>query len=1234
MKTIKRISAILLAVVLLFSGIPMAELGISDIFTAKAAYEITDKDLVYNDFLYRVFRCAPEGTAIPCIWITKYLGADEHITVPSEIEGLPVMIIDEYAFSPSTLSETETPDCINIKSITIPDTVIQINGYAFYDCANLEQISLPDTIEYIGEYAFGYCTSLKNIKLPYSLQRISKDLFKNSSSLVDVNFGDEMHSLKSIESDAFSGTAIKSLTIPKNAQIGYFNFNKDALNGSPVENLTVETDWTCVYDYSLDNDWLKEVVFEGSVISFDRYAFGTGTIDTNPDRIVFKTDFNEDVCSQLSSQGYLYHREWRDTDWTVFIKPDEENQMLIDGNYGYYINTNDEAVIIAHAWENENGETITVPNTLGGKLVTEIAANVFSGYRMVTVNLPDSLKYIGSNLFQECKNLTTVNFGENVISMGYRVFDGCTSLQNIVLPEGVNKISEQMFYNCTALESVTANGAVTICKEAFAGCTALNSVKFSENMTTIEDKAFYGCTVLKTISLTNSLTSVGEQAFQGCVHLESIGISGESITSLGKSAFSGTALNTFTFSSELKKIPYRVFSNAKIIEVIISKGVEEIGSSAFANCVSLENADLPESIEKIGEEAFYRCENLTGTLTIEENIKIIDLNAFEGTGYYELYFNAGANSSDYDLDSAFSGMNNVKKIVVGSRTTKIGFRWFHDLINVTEVVVSDGVKEIGQYAFLNCSSLKDISLPDTVTKIDEYAFEGCTGIEEFTVPKGVKGLHRTAIPSAAKTVYFNAENCNFIGLENWHSPFFDTDVENVIIGNTVKRIPSYFMAYFENVDKVVLPDSVTDIGNNAFYLSFITNIVFSPNLESIEDEAFYGTYVTIDDNTFPDTLRMIGNSAFGSCGYLEELYIPDSVVYIGSNAFDYCDSLKKVRMSPNVEYILPSTFSNCTALNIFEWDSELKLIGQYAFADCIALADFDFKGVEKLYENSFKGSGVTLVSLGEKHNEEAAKLETIEKQSFKNCADLETISIGGNVATIKSEAFADCSNLEVAVISNSVINIASDAFDGCNSLTIYCMENSYAHDYAVQNNIPVSTFVIAPIPNQTYTGNRIEPELDVSVSNKQLTENTDFTVKYAENINVGTAKVTVSGKGIYKVLTSIANFTIITKNIAPVTIAPVADQNYTGEAVTPSLTVTDGSNILREGTDYTVTYKNNVNTGTATATIKGIGNYSGTASVNFTILEQSFFERLISAISTFFTTIITWLQALFGFKIK
>lgn len=582
----------------------------------------------------------------------------------------------------------------------------------------------------------------------------------------------------------------------------------------------------------------------------------------------------------------------------------------------------------------------------------------------------------------------------------------------------------------------------------------------------------------------------------------------------------------------------------------------------------------------------------------------------------------------------------LQSITLPATLLKIGDNAFRDCKELQIVTFNGNTETIAEKAFSGCIKLASINIPETVSIIGKKAFEGCEMLSEFTVPRKLKELSADMLPPKVSVVYYNAEDCTFTDLEahlayyggyilGYISPFVSAGVDKVIIGDTVKRIPDYFMYKFENINKLTLPDSITVIGKAAFRWSSLSAITFSKNLISIEDEAFYGTEVILSGNTFPNSLRMIGTEAFRGCDGMVEITIPDSVVLIGERAFACCYSLKSVRMSANVSYLPISVFMLCGELESFLWDAKVKSIDSWAFYSCCDLYEFDFTGVVKLYESSFRYSGVELLMLGE-----GSDIEAVEACSFKDCLKLETLSIGGSVSQIKSEAFAQCTSLETAVISNSVSSIASDAFDGCDSLTIYCMENSYAHDYAVQNNIPVSTFVIAPIPNQTYTGSKIEPELDVSVSNKNLTENTDFSVKYADNINVGTAKVTVSGKGIYKVLTSIANFTIITKNIAPVTIAPVADQNYTGEAVTPSLTVTDGSNILREGTDYTVTYKNNVNTGTATATIQGIGNYSGTASVSFTILEQSFFERLISAISTFFTTIITWLQALFGFIIK
>ena len=77
-----------------------------------------------------------------------------------------------------------------------------------------------------------------------------------------------------------------------------------------------------------------------------------------------------------------------------------------------------------------------------------------------------------------------------------------------------------------------------------------------------------------------------------------------------------------------------------------------------------------------------------------------------------------------------------------------------------------------------------------------------------------------------------------------------------------------------------------------------------------------------------------------------------------------------------------------------------------------------------------------------------------------------------------------------------------------------------------------------------------------------------------------------------------------TKNLQDAWIEAIADQTYTGEAITPTVTVKDGETTLSAGTDYTVAYSNNVNTGTATVTVTGMGNYSGTATANFTILAD------------------------------
>ena len=155
--------------------------------------------------------------------------------------------------------------------------------------------------------------------------------------------------------------------------------------------------------------------------------------------------------------------------------------------------------------------------------------------------------------------------------------------------------------------------------------------------------------------------------------------------------------------------------------------------------------------------------------------------------------------------------------------------------------------------------------------------------------------------------------------------------------------------------------------------------------------------------------------------------------------------------------------------------------------------------------------------------------------------------------------------------------------------------------------------MIQPIGSQVFTGEAIEPAVTVKDGDTTLAKGTDYTVTYTNNTNVGTATVTVTYKGNYSG-TQTANFDIIAKSLSGVTIT-VDEQIYTGSALTPTVTVKDGNRVLVKDTDYTVSYANNINVGTATVTITGTGNYAGTESASFEIKAKSIAGAAIAAIA-------------------
>ena len=132
-----------------------------------------------------------------------------------------------------------------------------------------------------------------------------------------------------------------------------------------------------------------------------------------------------------------------------------------------------------------------------------------------------------------------------------------------------------------------------------------------------------------------------------------------------------------------------------------------------------------------------------------------------------------------------------------------------------------------------------------------------------------------------------------------------------------------------------------------------------------------------------------------------------------------------------------------------------------------------------------------------------------------------------------------------------------------------------------------------------YDGKAKKPSVTVKLNGKTLKNGTDYTVSYSNNTKVGTAKVTITGKGNYT--GSVSKTYSIKNNFKKATVSGISNKSYTGKNITQSITVKYNGKTLKNGTDYTVSYSSNKNIGTATVKIAGKGSFTGTVTKTFKI---------------------------------
>lgn len=232
-----------------FSGEPITEIPKNSLKNYVLYAKYTDEQLLEFELSFDETYYSVVG----------YKDSPQYITIPKEINGLPVKEIAAKAFS----------ECDSLISISLPDSVTSIGNYVFYSCNRLTSITIPDSVISIGNSAFYGCNSLESITIPDGVTSIGDTAFDGCSSLISITIPD---SVTSIGDTAFYGCdSLENITIPDGVtSIGNYAF----YGCSSLISIIIPDGVTSIGDYAFDDcDSVTSIIIPASVTSIGDQAF-------------------------------------------------------------------------------------------------------------------------------------------------------------------------------------------------------------------------------------------------------------------------------------------------------------------------------------------------------------------------------------------------------------------------------------------------------------------------------------------------------------------------------------------------------------------------------------------------------------------------------------------------------------------------------------------------------------------------------------------------------------------------------------------------------------------------------------------------------------------------------------------------------------------------------------------------------------------------------------------------
>ena len=601
--------------------------------------------------------------------------------------------------------------------------------------------------------------------------------------------------------------------------------------------------------------------------------------------------------------------------------------------------------------------------------------------------------------------LPSVIDGLEVVGIEKDAFKSNQGLRKIKI-DGIS-IDAETFRDCDNLEEVELVGVSKIGENAFLSCDDLKYVKISdgeeEKVISIGESAFGECENLVTVEINQTTKLLGSGAiFKGSESIEALTLKSFAYTIEGVSSpdtykthlctlfgkaqdeENGSRLRELTVGY-MDLIPsgfakgFTYLARVKITE----SDVKLVGNSAFEGCADLESLEIKSLFESIGNYAFAG----TGIKSIDlTNLKDLGTHAFANAKALSEVKGYGDGGITYIPKNTFEGCSALK-----------------------EIAYAESVNVINDQAFKS-SGLIAISIPKTVTQIGTGILADCGSLKELNL--------YSLGESGYVAYFFGAERKD--NDEEYLSSLVSASLKEISLENGTV-IPPYAFAGCVGLEKVSLPDGVTEFGEYAFNdcRSLKSLTIPATTLLKIGEYALSSTAIEVVE--LPTTLEFIGFGALFNCKSVKSLTLPflgetpsdgnGTISHIfGANMNNAWDRIPDSLLSITLVPLAPITslpinaFRECNNATSISFPSTVTVLGEACFANC---------------------NSITTLNL--------TNIESIGNNAFMSCTSLVSVELSNRLISIGDFAFEE-SGLTIVDLPTSVQSIGFGAFHGCNSI--------------------------------------------------------------------------------------------------------------------------------------------------------------------------------------------------------